>query len=153
MTRTTSGRRAASIASVALALSIATPAASATSINPSPAGLAAAIGTPSIPQSMGHGSSGNAADPGYTRTSPAELAACNPLGPALEFCPDLTNYWELNASTPSSAHPATAGVATPGGGLDWGDAEIGAAAAILLLGGLVRARTGPNSHTRHAASS
>lgn len=137
MSRAFVNRSAAAIISTALALSISAPA-------------AAAAGTSRVPPTTGHS---GFSDLGYLPTSRA-TPECNPFYPPLQICAAAFSYDVPNASNAPSARPTAVPVVTHSSGFDWGDAAIGAAATMVLVGvglGGIRAATG--NHHRHAATS
>lgn len=137
MSRAFVNRSAAAIISTALALSISAPA-------------AAAAGTLSVPPTTGHS---GFSDLGYLLTSRG-TPGCNPFYPPLQICAAAFSYDVSNASNTPSAPPTAVPLVTHTSGFDWGDAAIGAAATMVLVGvglGGIRAATG--NHHRHAATS
>jgi hypothetical protein len=131
MSRTFATRGAAWIVSTAIALSVAAPAADA-------------AGTSNVPPTTGHS--------GFSYLGATH--GCNPFYPPLRICATALSYDVSNASNTPNALPIAVPVVTHSSGFDWGDAAIGAAATIVLVGvGLGGIRAATNSHDRHAAAS
>jgi hypothetical protein len=134
MSRTFATRGAAWIVSTAIALSVAAPA-------------AAAAGTSRVPPTTGHSGFSYL---GALATTPG----CNPFYPPLRICATPFSSDVSNASNTPSALPTAAPVVTHSSGFDWGDAAIGAAATMVLVGvGLGGIRAATSSHHRHTATS
>jgi hypothetical protein len=134
MSRTFATRGAAWIVSTAIALSVAAPA-------------AAEAGTSRVPPTTGHS---GFSDVGYLPTT----RDCNPFYPPLQICAAAFSYDVSNASNTPSATPTAVPVVTHSSSFDWGDATIGAAAAVVLVGaGLGGFRAATGHHHRHAATS
>jgi hypothetical protein len=125
---------------IALTLALAASAAPVALGDPQPlaqAESAIASHTPASPVSCGDVCSGHGYGfVGVTRTTASPVS-----------CGDVCSghgYGPVNT-------PATiVRVVAPGGGFDWGDAAIGAGAALVLVGiGLAGTRAAPNSRRRH----
>jgi hypothetical protein len=151
MTRALATRRAVGIVSTALVLGIAAPAASARGLDRPSTGPAATAATSSYLPATNRVGLG---DLGYSPTSRATPDICDPFSPALEICAAGGGYGVSNASNTPSARPSRTAAVNHSRGFDWGDAAIGAAATMVLVGiGLGGVRAATNNRSRHAAAS
>jgi hypothetical protein len=99
----------------------------------------AAVGLPSSAQAMFIGGGGGPSAPlsSTTGTLPVDSYSSRALdrhgsasaGPAVRPNPD-----QVAARSSTSAAPTNPGISSPNGGFDWGDAGIGAAGAVVLIG-------------------